>query len=70
MSSVVLNVSPGEADYARLYALWVRDGKGSLLEDRFNERIWRAEYPNGGAVPQFLLMTSLPGATSPDLARK
>jgi hypothetical protein len=67
MAVLILVVLPGDADYNRLHDLWVRDGRGHLLEDRFHEKIWRAEFPDGGADPQFLLLVSLPGATSPDL---
>ncbi len=67
MSPLEFEVKPGDPDYQMLYDLWIKDGKGRQLDVRFAEKMYWAEFPNGGTLPTFLLMVSLPGVTSPDL---
>ncbi len=60
-------VRPGDAEYDYLLGLWNADGQGQYLEPRFSETYFRVIFPDGPAVPVFVVMASLPGLTTPEL---
>ncbi len=59
-------VRPGDSEYNQLLILWQKDGRGQYLEPRFTEVIYRVIFPDGPAVPVFVVMAALPGATTPE----